>query len=851
LKPDAPAGAAVEPDFRALFEASPGLYLVLQPDLTIVTASDAYLAATMTRREEIVGRGLFEVFPDNPDDPAATGTRNLRASLERVLTHRVPDAMAVQKYDIRRPDSEGGGFEERYWSPVNSPVVGADGALRYIIHRVEDVTEFIRLKQAGTEQRQLTHALKERAERMESEIYLRARELQETNERLRAANEERAAKEAELKELYEKLRHLDELKTRFFANVSHELRTPLTLILGPVEELLGSPDLPPPARPRLETVRNNARVLRKHVGDLLDVARIEAGALAVRYQGLDLARLLRRTASHFESLADQGGFAFRVEAPSAVPAELDPDKVQRVLMNLLSNAFKFTPRGGRVDCVLRVETAGVERAARAVITVSDSGPGVPAGLREAVFERFFQVEGSDTRRFGGTGLGLSIARDFAQLHGGSITLSENDGGGARFTVTLPLTAPPGTHVEPPSTEGEDDRVLGEVSAAPPAAAPAEVPPREADGPRDRALVLVVEDNPEMRDFILETLRPEYRTAGAVDGEDGLQKAIALRPDLIVSDLMMPRKSGAALLTELRAHPALASLPVIFLTARADDQQRWELLRKGAQDYLLKPFAAEELRARVGNLVTVKRAREELEDRHERLHRLAVQLDEANRELDAFSYSVSHDLRAPLRAIDGFSLALLEDCGETLDATGQAHLARVRAGAQAMSALIDDLLKLSRLSRAELVFQPIDMSELAREVVLELQRREPQRQAEVRIQEGLRAEGDPQLVRVALQNLLGNAWKFTARREQARIEFGVTERNRQPAFFVRDNGAGFDMKYAGKLFAPFQRLHSRDQFEGTGIGLATVARVVRRHGGEVAAEGAPGQGATLYFTLGAR
>src|SRR2546427_2556607 len=172
------------PDFQVLFESAPGLYLVLTPALTIVAVSDAYLKATMTKREEILGRGLFEVFPDNPDDPAATRVRNLRASLDRVLTHRVPDTMAVQKYDIRRPESEEGGFEERYWSPVNSPVLGADGKVTYIIHRVEDVTEFVPLKQVGNEQHEIIERLRKHTAEMEADIFRRTQQVQIT-ERLR------------------------------------------------------------------------------------------------------------------------------------------------------------------------------------------------------------------------------------------------------------------------------------------------------------------------------------------------------------------------------------------------------------------------------------------------------------------------------------------------------------------------------------------------------------------------------------------------------------------------------------------------------------------------------------------
>lgn len=180
------ASVAPLPDFRTLFESAPGLYLVLTPSFMIVAVSDAYLKATMTKRDEILGRHLFDVFPDNPDDPTATGVTNLRASLERVLQHRAPDAMAVQKCDIRKPESEGGGFEERFWSPVNSPVVGADGQVAYIIHRVEDVTEFVRLKQAGSEQSRMAEALQARAAEMEEEIFRRVPQIQEANHQLRA-----------------------------------------------------------------------------------------------------------------------------------------------------------------------------------------------------------------------------------------------------------------------------------------------------------------------------------------------------------------------------------------------------------------------------------------------------------------------------------------------------------------------------------------------------------------------------------------------------------------------------------------------------------------------------------------
>ncbi|WP_461481298.1 ATP-binding protein [Porticoccus sp.] len=233
---------------------------------------------------------------------------------------------------------------------------------------------------------------------------------------------------------------------------------------------------------------------------------------------------------------------------------------------------------------------------------------------------------------------------------------------------------------------------------------------------------------------------------------------------------------------------------------------------------------------------------------QRVRERTLQLENANKELEAFSYSVSHDLRAPLRAIDGFSQALLEDYTDNLDDTGRDYLARVRGGAQRMGMLIDDLLKLSRVSRAELKIQEVDLSELATTILNELREGEPERRVDIRITSGLKAPCDPQLIQIALQNLLSNAWKYSGTREQAHIEFGMRAQNGEVGFFVQDNGVGFDMDYAGKLFGAFQRLHDQSEFPGTGIGLATVKRIISRHGGRVWTEAALDKGATFYFTL---
>jgi PAS domain S-box-containing protein len=244
----------------------------------------------------------------------------------------------------------------------------------------------------------------------------------------------------------------------------------------------------------------------------------------------------------------------------------------------------------------------------------------------------------------------------------------------------------------------------------------------------------------------------------------------------------------------------------------------------------------------------KRGEEELRALNESERRHAAQLEAVNKELEAFSYSVSHDLRAPLRSIDGFSAALVEDYADKLEPEAKEFLLRIRAATQRMALLIDDLLKLSRISRGEMRHEVVDLSAMAKVILAELQQQDPGRQIECVVPGGIEAHGDSRLLRTALENLLGNAWKFTSKKQHARIELGVSRQNGQPLYFVRDNGAGFDMIYADKLFGAFQRLHSAAEFPGTGVGLATVQRVIFRHGGRISAESAAGKGATFSFTL---
>ena len=424
----------------------------------------------------------------------------------------------------------------------------------------------------------------------------------------KAAEAELARKHKELERLLDQVRQLDQLKSDLFANVSHELRTPLALILGPAESMLAAgANLSEVQRRNLGVIRHNAATLLKHVNDLLDLSKLDAARMTMDYVDIDLSRLVRTVAAHFDALAPQRTISYVIVTPDVVRAEIDAEKLERVLLNLLSNAFKFTPNGGHIRCTLAVRNEGF------VLAVQDSGPGIPPPMRDKIFERFRQAQGGTTREFGGTGLGLSIARDFVELHGGTIAISEAPAGGTLVQVEIPLRAPRGSVVRIASDAESVSAVSMITSTTVEELRRDQVrnplPAQAAGNPT----VLVVEDHSEMRRFIAEILSSDYRVIQAADGVEGLAQAIAERPDLVVTDLMMPKMGGDEFVKHLRAHHSLPQPPVLVLSAKADDSLRLRLLAESVQDYLVKPFSAAELQARVRNLVTIKRTKDLLQE----------------------------------------------------------------------------------------------------------------------------------------------------------------------------------------------------------------------------------------------
>ena len=595
------------PDFRAVFESVPGLYLVLTPDLRIVAVSSAYLRATKTEREAILGQHLFDVFPDNPDDAAATGVRNLRASLERVLSTHTSDAMAVQKYDIRRPLEEGGGFEERYWSPVNSPVLGEDSQVRYIIHRVEDVTEFVRLKQQDLEHIREHEALQSRLQRMEAEVFQRAQELQVANAQLRRANGELArgrdilqqglasaeenletlakayvSRQRDLEHAREEAERANRSKDEFLSVVSHELRTPLNVMQGWLWQLK-RPDATTDVRQRaIDIIERNVAVQTRLVEDLLDTSRAMIGKLHVRRQPVDLTQACRTAVDAVQRHAHAKELTLRLIAP-ATPVVIsgDIDRMQQAISNLLSNAVKFTPSGGSIDVTIRRE------GTQARVDVRDTGMGVPAAFLPTIFEPFAQADRTTAREYGGLGLGLSIVKQIVVLHGGTIAAaSDGPGRGTTISIGLPI---PAVVDAPDRHRADDDR------------------PADAAQRLDGITVLVVDDELDACEAVRQVLEHYGAVVyAAASSAEALHVLPDLRPDVLVADLAMPESDGYDLLQQVRHLSSGVSLPAVALTALVGSA-RETALQAGFEMYESKPILAGDLVSLVARLADGSRA----------------------------------------------------------------------------------------------------------------------------------------------------------------------------------------------------------------------------------------------------
>ncbi|WP_249158668.1 ATP-binding protein [Bradyrhizobium tropiciagri] len=521
------------PDFKALFEGAPGPYLVLtSPDFRIVAVTDAYLRATMTERAMIVGRWLFDVFPDNPDDPAADGVRNLRASLERVVQNRRPDTMSVQKYDIRKPDSEGGGFQEKFWSPRNTPVFGHNGQIAYIIHRVEDVTEFIQLKRRGAEQDKLTDRLRERTEQMEAEIFMRAREVEAAREQLEAE---------------QKLRQVQKMEAvgHLTGGIAHDFNNILTVVTGLIDILADAVAHDAALSSVTKMISDAASRGAEVTKHLLAFSRQQP--LQPREANLntlvqDTARLLR------PSLGEQIEIDTSLE-PDAWPAFIDPNHLATALLNLAVNARDAMPEGGKLmietsnvilDETYAASNLDVRAGEYVMVAVSDTGAGIPEAIREKVFEPFFTTK--DTGK--GTGLGLSMVYGFIKQSDGHLKIYSEEGHGTSVKLYLPRSSGDGVDAEP-------------------------VPVVDARGGSES--ILVVEDDPLVRNYVSAQLEQlGYHTMVTANGPEALaaiDKGFVcdlLFTDVIMSGGMNGRQVADAVTAKL------PSVRVLFTSGYTED-----------------------------------------------------------------------------------------------------------------------------------------------------------------------------------------------------------------------------------------------------------------------------------------
>ena len=567
------------------------------------------------------------------------------------------------------------------------------------------------------------------------------------------------------------------------------------------------------------------------------------------FQPTDVCELTADLAANFRSAMERAGLAFEIHcAPLAEPVYVDRDMWEKIVLNLLSNALKFTFQG-------RVRVAVGVQGSWAELTVEDTGAGIPEAELPHIFERFHRVEGSPSRTIEGTVIGLALVQELVKLHGGSIDVESRVGWGTRFTVRVPLgiehlpadqvraageSAPPAPHAH--VFVDEANRWLPSLAG--------EGEPRLPAHRRER--ILLADDKTDMREYVARLLEGRYLVSTVPDGEAALRAALADPPDLILSDVMMPGLDGFALLKDLRAHPQTSTVPVVLLSARAGEESRVEGLDRGADDYLIKPFTARELLARVGAHLAMRRRRREAEQalRESRadLQRTNEELRRANADLEQFAYSASHDLQEPLRQIAIYSELLEEKFADRLDGKGLRYLEYCVDGAHRMEMLISGLLAYSQASRAFLAApQRVNLDDVIETVRKNLAAAIAETDAEIVAPDLPPVSGDPVPLVHLFQNLVSNSLKYRGP-QRPRVGIAAQREGAMWRFSVSDNGIGIPPEFHTQVFGMFKRLHDRSEYPGTGIGLAICQKIVERYGGRIWVESEPGRGSTFLFTL---
>ncbi len=660
----------------------------------------------------------------------------------------------------------------------------------------------------------------------------------------------------------EALAEIDRAKTLFFSNISHEFRTPLTLLLGPLEDLLNDPASVEVNRYRIGVAYRNVLRMQKLVNTLLEFSRLEAGRLEGQFQPVDIAVLTLDLASSFRSAIERAGMVLRTHA-GAIGGEVyvDTELWERIVLNLMSNAFKYSAEG-------EISVGVYEAEAAVRVSVTDTGVGIAADQLDKIFDRFHRIENSRARNLEGTGIGLAMVRELVWLHGGTIGVESEFGKGSTFTVTIPTG----------SAHLPADRVFGGSAAVGRNARQVEAFVQEAgrwaddalvvsgsvDSATTRYTVVLADDNADMREYVERLLSPQFTVITAKDGQDALEKMITHRPDLLLTDVMMPRLDGFSLLKVIRETPGIQHVPVILLSAQAGEEAKVEGLEAGADDYLVKPFGARELLARVDSNIRIAKDRvaamaayaEKLEQavrrRTQELRRLNHALETSNEDLQQFAHVASHDLKEPVRKIRTFTGRLLDEYANHLPQEALTFLQKIMQATIRMGTMIEGVLTYSILNSNEHPMGPVDLNEIFAHIESDLELVIQESGAGIRRGELPQIEGGRVLIYQLFYNLINNALKFSRNVEkpliiiESRVAEGAGKRFAE--LTVRDNGIGFDAAQADKIFEAFARLNSKDRFEGTGLGLALCKKIAERHHGSISATGVRGEGAVFVVRL---
>jgi signal transduction histidine kinase len=665
---------------------------------------------------------------------------------------------------------------------------------------------------------------------------------------------------AALEESNRKLLELDQIKSRFFANISHELRTPLTLLLAPLESLMQrfSRAFDEDTRNLFTTMHANGMRLLKLINDLLDLVRLESGRMEVKHEPLEVAEFARGLASAARQVADDKRIKLETFVDPAVGAVLaDRDKLEKIVLNLMFNALKFTPAGGRVS--LRAEKQGEEF----VLVVSDTGMGIAEKNLPFIFDRFWQADGSSKRKYQGVGIGLALVKELVEIQNGKVRVESQEGKGTTFTVRLPYEKAglmekeqtPETAEKVPGATEAGGTVTSEEWLANlyrraelfPALTPLQqsIKPVEFTGNGRRATLLVADDEPDMLRFLKSQLATQYEVIEAVDGQQAVEKASQFLPDIILLDMMMPEKDGLQACREIRAHTPTQNIPVILLTARADEETKLTALGVGASDFLAKPFSTTELHVRIKNLVEshgyqrkLSRQNQTLESTIEQLKDTESQLVQTEKlaSLGRMSAGIIHEINNPLNFATTGLFALRhkskflapEQRGEYDEI-----LSDVEEGIKRVRNIVSDLRTFTHPDTEQR-----DHVEVAEVVGASLRFLSGEWRDRVRIETKL-AERQTvwanrnKMVHI-LVNLLQNSLdalrhkKFAGEQPAIWIEGRVE--NERSFIVIRDNGTGIDAEHLDKIFDPF--FTTKEVGEGMGLGLSICYRIVREYAGRI-------------------